>query len=623
MPSLGRRGCWTAWCQVVLFGVSAFIILAERAALIYCFVYYLWFDHMLWAGLTFGLTIPGMAVQVLSFLWYHADGDQRKCFLSLIHLFHLGIFKRFGDCMSSVWHMHGSTGELGAAVMQQADVSALRLLEALLLTLPQTLLQTYILVTTDIGLLSPVSFCCGICLLSVSWALVLYSRACCLIRPGHLAMPPAALLCQLLWRAGMLAARISSLMFFARIFRWWVYGVVGFHWLSASFWLVSQQTDICLSPWRWRLFNCTLGAVHVFFFLNVKDGPSRFRMAGFYVVMMLENATLLLSASDFLNEASWESMSFPTAVLGSFLLGATSLVLYYRFLHPKSTEISQSLRHGHINNACLESVESSFTLSDKTMSMPSDHTHGRLSLPGLAGSLAEHSGPCGAKPSGECRHHHWLLIRLALKTGDLAKINLAYGAGGVAAMLDVEECNPEVKDRRGFPASTPPSEEKHAVAPLSDCKEEFQSISDATSPGGLEDDGDDSLEMESPPESPASQFKRGSPEGKSVLGDSPEPNFCPTESSSTLYFSADPQSPSSASNLGLDRDPAMENLPELSPIASDTGLQGNIRDLLSRGEPRYTSTPKLESGAQEQPGPHLGGLRRQLVPLRKEEDGRF
>ncbi|KAG9347216.1 hypothetical protein JZ751_004783 [Albula glossodonta] len=321
MPTLGRRGCWTAWCQVFLFGLSAIVILAERTALIYCFVYYLWFGHMLWAGLTLGLALPGLAVQILSFLWYHADGDQRKCFLSLIHLLHLGIFKRFGDCMSSVWHMHRTAGDLGAAVMQQADVSALRLLEALLLTLPQTLLQSYILITSDEGLLSPVSFCCGLCLLSLSWALVLYSRACCLIRPGHLAMPPAALLCQLLWRAGMLGARIFSLMFFARIFRWWVYGILGFHWLSASFWLVSQQTDICISPWRWRLFNCMLGAVHVFCFLNVKDGPSRFRMAGFYMVMLLENATLLLSASDFLSEASWESMSFPTAVLCSFLLG--------------------------------------------------------------------------------------------------------------------------------------------------------------------------------------------------------------------------------------------------------------------------------------------------------------
>lgn len=40
-------------------------------------------------------------------------------------------------------------------IMQQADVSALRLFEALVVTLPQTLLQTYVLICTDIGIKSP------------------------------------------------------------------------------------------------------------------------------------------------------------------------------------------------------------------------------------------------------------------------------------------------------------------------------------------------------------------------------------------------------------------------------------------------------------------------------------
>lgn len=40
-------------------------------------------------------------------------------------------------------------------IMQQADVSALRLFEALVVTLPETLLQTYVLICTDIGLKSP------------------------------------------------------------------------------------------------------------------------------------------------------------------------------------------------------------------------------------------------------------------------------------------------------------------------------------------------------------------------------------------------------------------------------------------------------------------------------------
>lgn len=45
--------------------------------------------------------------------------------------------------------------------------------------------------------------------------------------------------------------------------------------------------------------------------------------------MLVENATLLLAASDFLSEASWDSMTLPTTVLCSFVLSES---LYLRSL---------------------------------------------------------------------------------------------------------------------------------------------------------------------------------------------------------------------------------------------------------------------------------------------------
>lgn len=44
-------------------------------------------------------------------------------------------------------------------IMQQADVSSLRLFEALVVTLPETLLHTYVLICTDIGIKSPGKWC--------------------------------------------------------------------------------------------------------------------------------------------------------------------------------------------------------------------------------------------------------------------------------------------------------------------------------------------------------------------------------------------------------------------------------------------------------------------------------
>lgn len=45
--------------------------------------------------------------------------------------------------------------------------------------------------------------------------------------------------------------------------------------------------------------------------------------------MLVENATLLLAASDFLSEASWDSMTLPTTVLCSFLLGESPTVSFF------------------------------------------------------------------------------------------------------------------------------------------------------------------------------------------------------------------------------------------------------------------------------------------------------
>ncbi|XP_035485122.1 XK-related protein 5b isoform X1 [Scophthalmus maximus] len=423
-PSHG--GSCAPCCQVCVFAFTAFLLVAERTALIYCFVYYLWVGHNYCyahlAGFTALFLLPGWGPQWLSYLWYLSDGRIRRKSLTWTHILHLGIFRRLLECMNL------PDEEVYAEIMQQADVSALRLFEALVVTLPQTLLQTYVLICTDIGIKSPASVCFVVCLLSLAWALVLYARACSLIRPGHLHMTPAAILCRLLWRIGMLGSRFAVLMLFTRIFKQWILGVIGVHWLGATFWMVSQQTDIIRSTSRWRIFNLVLGAIHIFLFLNVKYGQSRYRMAGFYLVMFLENAFLLLASSWLFTMVSWDTVGIPAAVFCSFLIGVIALVLYYRFLHPKSFEIFQSIRHRGIGGACTERGS---TLSLEEKVTPTFHRHATL---------------CGGATLMDLpiqwegwKHHHWLLIRLAMKTGDVANIWSAYGEGGLAGLMGLSE----------------------------------------------------------------------------------------------------------------------------------------------------------------------------------------
>ncbi|XP_036819038.1 XK-related protein 5 isoform X1 [Oncorhynchus mykiss] len=680
-----RGGSCVSCCHVCVFAFTAFLIVAERTALIYCFVYYLWVGHNYcyahWAGLTALFLLPGWGPQLLSWLWYQADGRIRSKDLKWTHILHLGIFRRLWETMTS------AREDQCSEIMQQADVSALRLLEALVVTLPQTVLQTYVLICTDVGLSSPVSVCFVLCLLSLAWALVLYARACSLIRPGHLPMSPAAITCRLLWRVSMLGARLATLALFTRLFRQWVLGVIGLHWLGATFWLVSQQSDIIKTPLRWHLFNLVLGAVHIFLFLNVKDGASRCRMAGFYLAMFIENALLLLAGSDFFSAASWDTMGIPTAVFCSFLIGVIALVLYYRFLHPKSFEIFQSIRNHGMGGACADRG-SSLSLDEK------NHRHGQLVG---GGTLLDLPGQWQG-----WKHHHWLLIRLALKTGDVARISYAYGDGGLAGLLGLREMAlprspdipqpspivpqptpnvpqpspnvsqptpnvpqpspnvpqptpnvPQVKEVeeviKAAPARDIISEVRQAVrhevrpvlsspSPIQEVKlplvevlvEEVRAChhsdpatqQDDSSPPPSDDRDDEDFQSAaygSPtPSSPrhpdyrhidsnvvtsstqgspsvgSLDVRRGSsPEKRSpslLVGmGSPQRNFNPAESGTTLYFSADAVSPSSGSYLGWGS--------ELSPISS-------YRSPYRIREPLFTSTPRQEPRAgPEEPGP--------------------
>ncbi|KFQ19789.1 XK-related protein 5, partial [Mesitornis unicolor] len=116
--------------------------------------------------------------------------------------------------------------------------------------------------------------------------------------------------------------------------------------------------------------------------------------------------------------------------------GAIALVVYYSLLHPKSTEIWQ----GFVETSC-----STAAASDDEGAGDGSQAGQSLEISGHSGSLAREetmADPKNGKSSlllqfGGCleddwtSHHHWLLVKLALKTGDISMINAAFGDGGI------------------------------------------------------------------------------------------------------------------------------------------------------------------------------------------------
>ncbi|XP_037989991.1 XK-related protein 5 isoform X3 [Motacilla alba alba] len=412
--------------------LSLTLLAAESGARLCAIIHYLVRGQLGWFGLTIACLVPGYAAQLLSILWFRADGHAPGCWLLALHLLQLGLWKRYWDVVRAAAKMGGGAGELLA---QLGDVSVLRLLEALLQTLPHLLLQAYVVVAVDpAGFIPGVS--AGLSLLSLAWALVSYSHFTSLLKPGHLSPPAAVILCLLLWRTGMLGTRVLALVLFARLYSFWVFAVAGVHWLLMSFWLGAQQTDIVAQPCRWRLFNCLLGAVYIFCYINVRPGPSRTRVAVFYAIMLMENTLLLLLGTRFLQVELRNSLTVTGAVMSGSLIGATALVIYYSLLHPKSTEIWQGFLETmcsaaaagdeEVSGESSQAGQSSGTLGDEE-SLPVEGTKTEPKNE-TSSSLLQSKG---CLEDSWTDHHHWLLVKLALKTGDLSVINAAFGDGGV------------------------------------------------------------------------------------------------------------------------------------------------------------------------------------------------
>ncbi|KAM9043109.1 XK-related protein 5 [Megaptera novaeangliae] len=421
-----------------VLGLSALLLAAEQSARLCTVVYYFTTGRLLWGWLALSVLLPGFLVQGLSYLWFREDGHQSHCSLVVLHLLQLGVWKRHWDAMARVLRREGEASPWGQLRMQEADLSALRLLEALLQVGPHLLLQTYVFLASDFtGIVPGMSALCSWSMLS--WALVCYARAMGSMKPGQLSMPWTALGCQLLWRMGMVGARVLSLVLFFQVYRVWVLVVAGAHWLVMTFWLVAQQSDIVDSTCHWRLFNLLMGATYILCYLNVWDSPSRSRMATFYTVMLLENTILVLLATDFLQGASWTGLWAVAGALSGFLIGSVSLVIYYSLLHPKSTDIWQ----GFVRKSCgIAGGDKAEGDSPPRASGPAGEGPESLGTcqeeSDVLTSLGKPPSPQWGPPeagmeiqmAGEASflsHHHWLLVKLALKTGNVSKINALFG----------------------------------------------------------------------------------------------------------------------------------------------------------------------------------------------------
>ncbi|XP_053389811.1 XK-related protein 6-like [Mercenaria mercenaria] len=181
--------------------------------------------------------------------------------------------------------------------MEDVDACCIRMFECFLEAAPQLVLQIYILMLhrqQESWILEGIRAAAILSSwASLSWSMVAYQKALRFSHEDKENMTIPGMIFSFLWRACEIGPRVISLGLFAALFDYFVFIIVGLHWIAMSSWLFCQKTQFYQNRCEERCFNIVCGYVLVFCFLNVRDGATRYRMLVYYFIIYAENFTMM------------------------------------------------------------------------------------------------------------------------------------------------------------------------------------------------------------------------------------------------------------------------------------------------------------------------------------------
>ncbi|KAF3835920.1 hypothetical protein F7725_028478 [Dissostichus mawsoni] len=219
------------------------------------------------------------------------------------------------------------------------DLSMLKLFEAFLESVPQLLLQIYIVLRLREGAIMQY-LSMSFSFLTVSWALVDYRR--CLRRSlPHVREMPSGLptFIYLLYKLSTIISLILSLALllllspFTSVF-------LTFLWLLGALYTHLKGKKFCTSMEMELLYQGVIGVILIFTFFNVKGQNTRVEMVVYYVfhgvLNILAPVLMALLRPEMLTFSLLLAVS--GIIFGGAVLGMVSILLYYLLMHPREGE---------------------------------------------------------------------------------------------------------------------------------------------------------------------------------------------------------------------------------------------------------------------------------------------
>ncbi|XP_051971208.1 XK-related protein 9-like [Xyrauchen texanus] len=299
--------------------------------------------HLTWAALTLVFILSGsLCIQIFSYAWFNDDKrDKEEDSLSTghligIHVLQIGIITRYLDLIKrgfkALWFNQVQSRLFDFAT----DLSMLRLFETFLESVPQLVLQLYIILEHNHrSTLQYISM--AVSFLNIAWSTVDYRR-CLRHSLPHVNEMPCGIptVVYLLYKVLTITPRILSLTLFIMLSTFSTLAMA-FIWLLGTFWACLEKTDFCTSRVLEYVYRATVGVILIFTFFNIKGENTKVPMTTYYIFSVSQNLAAPILLCLFKPESEGTDYFLPIIlfILMSNSLGLGFLGIYYSHLHPR------------------------------------------------------------------------------------------------------------------------------------------------------------------------------------------------------------------------------------------------------------------------------------------------
>ncbi|XP_026056842.1 XK-related protein 9 [Carassius auratus] len=338
----GEKFTWFRWLSTV-FGII--FHLGDTGSDFMLSVQYFRRGHLIWATLTLVFVLAGsVCIQAFSYAWFKDDKKNYKddeglstCHLIGIHVLQIGIFTRYIHLLKKSFKALRSGQEEQLQIFGlAADLSMLRMFETFLESIPQLILQAYIILEHNHrSNLQYISM--ALSFLSIAWATVDYRR--CLRQSlTYLNQMPSGVptIVYLSYKIFTITPRILSLTLFIMLSPFSTVPMACI-WLLGTLWAFLEQTSFCTSRALEHLYRAVVGVILIFTFFNIKGQNTRVHMTLYYTFSVCHNLSAPIVLFLLKPESERTDYFLPILffILVSNLMGLGFLGLYYSLLHPR------------------------------------------------------------------------------------------------------------------------------------------------------------------------------------------------------------------------------------------------------------------------------------------------